>query len=109
MTLLEKHGKRYYIPGTNINVSRKKYLTKKNFSTKGMRFLKNKKVGKLRQKRVTDKRVTKFSFKDYSRKSKIGRRALNKLKARGYKGTFAVIYSAEINGKTIKSTIFLKV
>ena len=107
MAVLQKRGKRYYIPGTKTRVP-KKYLAAKTFPTKGISFLKKKKVGKLRQRRVTSKEITKFSFKDFNRKSKYGRRALNKLKKQGYSGTFAVIYSAEIDGKTIKRTIFLK-
>ncbi len=107
MAVLQKRGKHYYIPGTKTRVPRK-YLTAKNFSTRGIQFLRKKKVGKLRQRSVTSKEITKFSFKDFSRKSKFGRRALNKLRKQGYRGTFAVIYSAEIDGKTIKRTIFLK-
>ena len=39
MTILEKRGRSYYIPGTGTRVS-KKYLSAKSFPTRGVRFLK---------------------------------------------------------------------
>ncbi len=107
MAVLQKRGNRYYIPGTKTRVS-SKYLTPKYFPTKGTSLIKKKKDGKLRQKSVKSKKKTTFSFKDFNRKSKYGRKALNKLKKQSYSGTFAVIYSAEIDGKTVVKTILLK-
>ena len=106
MVILQQRGKNYYIPGTRTRVS-KKILTRKNFSTKGSRFLKKKKVGKLRKRTRSKKRQTKLSYKDYNRKSRLGRRALNNLRKKGYRAKLLVIYSAEIDGTTVLRRIRL--
>ncbi len=105
MLLLEKRGKRYYIPGTKIKVS-KKSLAYKRFA-KTLKKLKKKKVGTLRLKSQSSKKRTKFSYKNYNRKSKRGRSALNKLKRKRYRGSFVVIYTAEVSGVKIKNTVKL--
>ncbi len=108
MAIIEKRGKRFFLPGTKTRVS-KKYLSSKSFPTKGARFLKKKKAGKLSQKRQLKKRQTKFAFKPFSRRSRIGRRALRSLKRKGYRGTFVVVYTAKVGKTTVKKTITLKV
>ena len=108
MAILQKRGKRYYLPGTKTRVSNK-YLSSKSFPTKGARFLKKKKAGKLTQKRQSKKRQTKFAFKPFSRRSRIGRRALRSLKKKGYRGTFVVLHTAKVGNATVKKTITLKV
>ncbi len=106
MTILERRGKRHYVPGTRIMLSKKR-LSVKNFPTKGIRYLKKKKVGKLRTKSRESKSMTRISFKDFNRRSRIGRRSLNKLKKKRYRGTFVVLYTAEVNGVTVKKTLTL--
>ncbi len=106
MVILQQRGKSYYIPGTRTQVS-KKILTRKTFSTQGSRFLKKRKVGKLRKKVRSSKRLTKISFKDFNRRSKLGRRALNDLRKKGYRGKFLVLYSAEVDGTTVLKKIQL--
>ncbi len=108
MVLLQKRGKRYYVPGTKIRISKSR-LKIKNFSKKTISYLKKKKVGKLRSKRVSSKRRTKYSFKDFNRKSRLGRRALNKLRKHyKYRGTFVFVYTAKIEGRTIKKEVTLQ-
>lgn len=106
MAILQQRGKSYYIPGTRTRVS-KKILTGKTFSTRGAGFLKKKKVGRLHTKARSSKRQTKISYKDFNRRSKLGRRALNNLRKRGYRGKFLVLYSAEIGGTTVLKSIRL--
>ncbi len=53
------------------------------------------------------KRLTKLSYKDYNRRSKLGRRALNNLRKKGYRAKLLVLYSAEINGTTVLKKIAL--
>ncbi len=108
MTILQKRAKRYFIPGTKRQLPRN-YLTAKAFRTKGIRFLKKKRIGKLRQKSRPSKKMTKVSFKDFNRRSKLGNNALNKLRKKGYRGTYVVIYSAQVDGVIVKKTITLKV
>ncbi len=103
MTILEKRGKLYYVPGTKIRVS-KKLLNAKNFPTKGIRFLKKMKVGKQRHKSVASKRMTKLSFKDFNRKSRLGKRACNRLRKKGYRSKFVVFYTVEVDGTIVSKT-----
>ncbi len=105
MLLLEKRGKRYYIPGTKIRVS-KKSLAYKRFA-KTLRKLRKKKVGTLRLKSRSSKKQTKFSYKNYNRRSKLGRSALRKLRSKRYRGTFVVVYTAEVSGVKIKNRVKL--
>ncbi len=105
MLLLEKRGHNYYIPGTKMKVL-KKSLSIKPFS-KTVRKLKKKGVGKLRQKSVTSKKKTKFSFKDFNHSTKLGRSALRKLRSKHYRGTFMVFYTAKVNGVHIKKSVKL--
>ncbi len=107
MVILQQRGKHYYIPGTRTRVS-KKILTRKRFSTRGVGFLKKKKVGKLRTKTRSGKRQTKISYKDFNRRSRLGERALNSLRRRGYIGKFLVVYSAEIDRTTVLKKIGLR-
>ncbi len=106
LVILQQRSKNYYIPGTQTRVS-KKILTRKIFSTQGSRFLKKRKVGKLRKKARSSKRQTKLSYKDFNRRSKLGRRALNNLRKKGYRGKFLVLYSAQIDGTTVLKKIQL--
>lgn len=108
VAILEKRGKRFFLPGSKTRVS-KKYLSSKSFPTKGARFLKKKKAGKLTKKRQLRKRQTKFAFKPFSRRSRIGRRALRSLKKKGYRGTFVVLHTAKVGNTTVKETMTLKV
>ncbi len=107
MAILQKRGHSYYVPGTKARVS-PKYLSTKNFPTEGFRFLKKKRVGKLTQKRISGKRQTKISFREFDRKSKLGKKARKKLKKKRYRGTYYLIYMAQVDGKTIKKSIMLK-
>ncbi len=106
MVLVQRRGSRHYAPGTNIRVS-KKALSISRFS-KTVRQLKGMGVGKLRQKRVAGKKKTNISFKDFNRRSKRGKRALSKLKKRRYRGVYVFVYTAVVNGKTIKKRYELK-
>ncbi len=108
MAILEKRGKRYYVPGTKIRVSKKR-LEVNSFYRKTVRFLRGKKVGKLAQRRLKGKRRTKISFTEFrSKGSKLRRRALKNLRKRRYRGNFVVIYTAEVNGITVKKTVHIK-
>ncbi len=106
MLLLQKRGRRYYVPGTKRRVS-KKSLSIKRFN-KTIRRLKKRGIGKLRQRRVTSNKKTKFSFKDFNRRSRLGRKALNKLRKKRYRGTFVFVYTAQIDGKTIGKEVKLR-
>ncbi len=108
MALLEKRGKRYYVPGTKIRVSGKR-LRAQSFAKKTVGFLRKKRVGKLRQKQFSSKRRTNIGFNEFSRGSGLGKRALRKLKRRGYRGTYVVVFSARVNGETVKRTVVIKV
>ncbi len=106
MLLVQRRGSRHYVPGTNIRVS-KKALSISRFS-KTVSKLKKRGIGKLRQKRVARKKKTNISFKDFNRRSKRGKRALGKLKKRRYRGVYVFVYTAVVDGKTIKKRYELK-
>ena len=108
IALLEKRGKRYYVPGTKIRVSGRR-LKPESFVKKTVGFLRKKRVGMLRQKQISSKRRTNISFNEFSRGSGLGKRALRKLKRRGYRGTYVAVFSARVNGETVKSTVVIKV
>ena len=105
MTILERRGKRYYVPGTRIRVSKKR-LGVKSFYRKVVRFLRGKRVGKLKQKRLKRKRRTNILFTEF-RSLKLKKKALKNLRKRRYQGKFVVIYTAEVDGVTVKKTIVL--
>ncbi len=105
MLLLEKRAKRYYIPGTKIKIS-KKSLAYKRFA-KTLKKLKKKRIGTLRLKSQASKKRTKFSYKNYNRRSKRGKNALNRLKKKRYRGSFVVVYTAEVSGVKIQNTVKL--
>ncbi len=106
MLLLQKRGSRYYVPGTSIRVS-KKSLSIKRFA-RTVRKLKRRGIGRLRQKRVARKRKTNTSFKDFNRRSKRGKRALSNLKKKRYRGTYVFVYTAIVDGKTIKKQLQIR-
>ena len=106
MAILQKRGKRYYVPGTKTRVTG---LSAMYFKDDGRKFLIDKKVGKLKQKRVSKKRKTNFSYRNFSRKTRLGRRALRNLKKRRYRGTYVVIYTAQVDGIFVKKTLTLRV
>ncbi len=108
MAILQKRGKRYYVPGTKTRIS-SKYLSAKGISTKGARFLRKKKVGKLTQKQVSKKRRTDISFKEFNRRSKLGKKALRSLKRKRYRGTYVIFYTAKVGKTTVSKKITLKV
>ena len=107
MALLQKRGKRLYVPGTKVRVS-SKALKPNKFGKTVSRLKKKYKVGKLRAKESSSTSKTKFSFKDFNRKSKLGRRALNKLKKKRYRGTYVFYLIAEIEGRKIVKKVELK-
>ena len=107
MALLQKRGKRLYVPGTKVRVS-SKALKPNKFGKTVSRLKKKYKVGKLRAKESSSTSKTKFSFKDFNRKSKLGRRALNKLKKKRYKGTYYFYLIAEIEGRKIVKKVELR-
>ena len=49
-----------------------------------------------------------FSFKDFNRKSKLGMRALNKLRSKRYKGTYYFYVYAEIEGRKTVNKVELR-
>ena len=105
MVILEKRGKRHYVPGTRIRVSKKR-LGVTSFYKKVVRFLRGKKVGKLKQKRIKGKRRTNILYKEF-RSLKLKKKALKRLSKRRYRGKFVVIYTAEVDGVTVKKTVVL--
>lgn len=107
MAVLQKRGKRYYVPGTKTRVS-SKYLSANGLSAKGARFLRKKKVGKLTQKRVSKKRRTDISFKEFNSRSKLGKKALRSLKKKRYRGTYVLLYTAKVGKTTVSKKLTLK-
>lgn len=105
MLLLQKRGRRYYVPGTKIAVSKKNLSVDRLSKTAAK--LRKKGVGKLRQKSLDEKRVTKLSYKAFNRTSRHGRRALNRLQSRRYRGAYIFIYTAEVDGRVVRGEVRL--
>ena len=66
-------------------------------------------MGKLTRRKLSGKRGTKISFRQFNRKSRLGRSALRKLGRKRYRGTYVILYTAEVDGAALRKTVVLKV
>ncbi len=105
MLVLKRSGSRYKIPGTNIKVSGKR-LRRNVFAKKAVKYLKKKRnIGSLRLK--SRSKEARFSYKNCNSKLRLCRKSFKSLRRANYRGTYSLIYVAEVNGKLIQKEIRL--